>query len=64
MQTLEVSDAVYNEIISRRIGREAISKTIQRELKPAKKCAVCEELELLSKEPHYTADEVEKILGI
>lgn len=34
MQTVEISNAVYNNIMSRRIGNESISQTIERELKP------------------------------
>jgi negative regulator of replication initiation len=34
MQTIEVSDSMYKEILSRRKGRESISKTLERELKP------------------------------
>ena len=64
MKTLVVSDVAYNELYSRRIGREAISKTLLRELKPADKCEIREELERLRKEPRYSADEVEEILGI
>lgn len=64
MQTIEVSDAVYNEIMSRRVGREAISKTIQRELKPVKKCAIRSELEQLRKEPTVSRSEFEKRIGI
>ena len=64
MKTLVVSDVAYNELYSRRIGREAISKTLLRELKPTDKCEIREELERLRKEPRYSADEVEDILGI
>lgn len=64
MQTIEVSDAVYNEIMSRRVGRETISKTIQRELKPVKKCAIRSELEQLRKEPTVSRSEFEKRIGI
>lgn len=38
METIQVSKAVYNEIMSRRIGRESISTTLHRELN-----RVCEE---------------------
>jgi len=41
MQTIEVSDTIYQEIISRRKGRESLSKTLERELKP-KPVATCE----------------------
>ena len=59
MKTLVVSDVVYNELYSRRIGREAISKTIMRELKPVEKCNIREELEQLRKEPAITQSEFE-----
>ena len=51
MQTIEVSDTIYQEILSRRKGRESISKTLERELKPVKKCAIVAELERLEKQP-------------
>ena len=38
MPTIEVSDTVYDEILSRRRGRESISKTLERELKPEAAC--------------------------
>ncbi len=60
MKTLVVSDVVYNELYSRRIGREAISKTIMRELKPVEKCNIREELEQLRKEPAITQSEFER----
>ena len=34
MQIIEISDAVYDKIMARRVGRESISKTIDRELRP------------------------------
>jgi len=36
MRTIEISDAVYQEILSRRKGRETISKTLERELMQSK----------------------------
>ncbi len=51
MQTIEVSDTIYQEILSHRKGRESISKTLERELKPVKKCAIVAELERLEKQP-------------
>jgi len=33
MQTIEITDALYEELQNRRIGRESISKTILREMK-------------------------------
>ena len=64
MQTIEVSDAVYNEIMSRRVGREAISKTILRELKPAPECDIRLELETLRKEKGSRLPDVKKRLGL
>jgi len=64
MKTLIVSDVVYNELYSRRIGREAISKTIMRELKPVEKCNIREELEQLRKEKGSRLPEVKSRLGL
>ena len=64
MRTVEISDSIYDEIMSRRKGRESISKTIKRELKPIEKCAAVKELEKLRKEPRYKLSDVEKELGI
>lgn len=64
MKTLVVSDVVYNELYSRRIGREAISKTIMRELKPVEKCNIREELEQLRKEKGSRLPEVKTRLGL
>ena len=36
MRTIEVSDTIYQEILSRRKGRESISKTLERELMQSK----------------------------
>ncbi|MBQ4415454.1 MAG: hypothetical protein II861_05110 [Methanomicrobium sp.] len=58
MRTLEVSEAVYQEILSRRIGREAISKTIMRELRPVEKCDIREELEQLRRQPRYSISDI------
>ena len=60
MKTLEVSDAVYKEILSRRIGRESISKTILRELRPVEKCGIREELEELRRQPRYRISDLKK----
>ncbi|MBP2132952.1 putative CopG family antitoxin [Methanomicrobium sp. W14] len=64
MRTIEISDTAYEELMSRRLGREAISKTLIRELKPVKKCAAVEELERLRKEPGSKLSVVEKRLGL
>ncbi len=63
MKTLVVSDVAYNELYSRRKGREAISKTLMRELKPAKKSALRNRLDKLSKEPARDFYEVVEELG-
>jgi len=64
MQTIEVSDTIYQEILSRRRGRESISKTLERELKPARKCARVAELERLRRQPGSDISVVEKRLGL
>lgn len=64
MQNLKVSNAIYEEILSRKKPGETISKTIERELKPVKKSAAVKELERLRKEPRYKLSEVEKELGL
>lgn len=64
MQEIKISDSIYNEILSRKKGRESISKTLERELKPVKKCAAVEELERLRKEPGSKLSVVEKRLGL
>lgn len=64
MRTLEVSDAVYKEILSRRIGRESISKTIMRELRPVEKCDNLEELGQLRRQPRYDISDLKKEYGL
>lgn len=63
MKKIVVSDAVYNELCSRRRGRESISETLLRELKPVKKCERRKELEQLRKEPAITQSEFESRIG-
>jgi len=63
MQTIEVSDTIYNEIISRRKGKESLSKTLERELKPVLKCARVAELERLRRQPGSDISVVEKRLA-
>ncbi|WP_083523484.1 hypothetical protein [Methanofollis ethanolicus] len=63
MQTIEVSNTIYNEIVSRRIGKESLSKTLERELKPVKKCARTAELERLRRQPGSDISVVEKRLA-
>jgi len=64
MQTIEVSDTIYQEILSHRRGRESISKTLERELKPARKCARVAELERLRRQPGSDISVVEKRPGL
>ena len=65
MKTVEMSDAAYKELLSRRIGRESISKTILRELKPVQyNSKALEELKRIEKGKFYSLDEAEKKYGI
>ncbi len=75
MQTIEVSDAIYQEILSRRKGRESISKTLERELKPKSKTvtnnetvvnvkAVDEMVRRTNREKTYTSQELRAKYGV
>lgn len=65
MKTVEMSDAAYKELLSRRIGRESISKTILRELKPVQyDSKALEELKRIEKGTFCSLDEAEKKYGI
>ncbi|MCT8337456.1 hypothetical protein FKB36_08120 [Methanoculleus sp. Afa-1] len=75
MQTIEVSDMVYQEILSRRKGRESISKTLERELMPKSKTVViCETavnvqgvdemVRRTNKEKTYTSQELRAKYGV
>ncbi len=75
MQTIEVSDAIYQEILSRRRGRESISKTLERELKPKSKTvtnsetavnvkAVDEMVRRTNREKTYTSQELRAKYGV
>ncbi len=75
MQTIEVSDTIYNEILSRRKGKESISKTLERELKPKPKAvATCgtavnvkevdEMVRRTNREKTYTSEELRAKYGI
>ena len=75
MQTIEVSDTVYQEILSRRKGRESISKTLERELMPKSKTVViCETavnvqgvdemVRRTNKEKTYTSQELRAKYGV
>ena len=75
MQTIEVSDTVYQEILSRRKGRESISKTLERELMPKPKTVViCETavnvqgvdemVRRTNKEKTYTSQELRAKYGV
>jgi predicted CopG family antitoxin len=69
MRTIEVSDTIYDEILSRRKGKESISKTIERELKPKSKVqADIDKLDAdiarSKKTRMYTSAQVKKELGL
>lgn len=65
MKTVEMSDAAYKELLSRRIGRESISKTTLRELKPVQyNSKALEELKRIEKGTFCSLDEAEKKYGI
>ncbi len=69
MQTIEVSDTVYQEILSRRRGRDSISKTLERELLPearvqADRDTLDADMRRWGKGRTYTLDQVEKRLGL
>lgn len=75
MRTIEVSDTIYQEIISRRKGRESISKTLERELKPKSKTvticetavnvkAVDEMVRRTNREKTYTSQELRAKYGV
>lgn len=69
MQTIEVSDTVYQEILSRRKGRESISKTLERELMPESRVqadidTLDADMRRWGKGRTYTLDQVEKRLGL
>ncbi|MDD4126567.1 MAG: hypothetical protein PHV39_02630 [Methanomicrobium sp.] len=67
MQEIKISDSIYNEILSRKKGRESISKTLERELKPVKKevnkSKALQELDEIKKGKFYTRTQVEKMLA-
>ncbi|ADN37073.1 hypothetical protein Mpet_2326 [Methanolacinia petrolearia DSM 11571] len=62
MQDIKVSNAVYNEILSRKKAGETISKTLERELKPKGKSKALQELESIGKGKFYKRSEVEKMI--
>jgi len=69
MQMIEVSDAVYQEILSRRKGRESISKTLERELMTESRVQadidrLDADMRRWGKGKIYTLDQVEKGLGL
>ncbi|MBP5083389.1 MAG: hypothetical protein J6104_04065 [Methanomicrobium sp.] len=69
METIEISKAAYNRIMSKRRGDEAISTVILREIKKgnnkADKMSLREEIDMLKKTgTYYTRDEAYKILGL
>lgn len=62
MQTIEISDKLYQEILAHRKGRESISKVIERNFKPEKSRAL-QELEEIKKGKFYTRSQVEEALS-
>ncbi len=70
METIEISKAAYNRIMSKRRGDEAISTVILREIKkgdnkPTNKISLREEIDMLEKTgTYYTRDEAYEKLGL
>jgi len=68
MRTIEVSDTVYQEIFSRRKGRESISKTLERELMQSKIETGIKRLDAdiarSKKTRNYSSAQVKKELGL
>ena len=71
MPTIEVSDTVYDEILSRRRGRESIGKTLERELKPEAACEtgvnvkeVDDMVRRTGREKTYTSEELRIKYGV
>lgn len=63
MQTIEVSNAAYERLMSQRVGRESISTIILREVPPYS-CNAQAELESLRKEKGSKLPDVKKRLGL
>ncbi|WOX56585.1 MULTISPECIES: hypothetical protein [unclassified Methanoculleus] len=62
MQTIEVSDNLYKEILAHRRGDESISKGIERTFKqdrPGKKSKALQEIDEIREGKFYTRMEVE-----
>ena len=71
MPTIEVSDTVYDEILSCRRGRESISKTLEREIKPEAACEtgvnvkeVDDMVRRTSREKTYASEELRIKYGV
>mgnify|MGYP000978321243 FL=1 len=68
MRTIEVSDTVYQETLSRRKGRESISKTLERELMQSKIETDIKRLDAdiarSKKTRNYSSAQVKKELGL
>ncbi|WP_042705646.1 hypothetical protein [Methanomicrobium mobile] len=60
MKTIEISNAAYNRIMSKRRGDESLSTVILREIKKGKKqMSLRDELDMIKKEgTYYPIDEV------
>lgn len=63
MQTIEVSNAAYERLLSQRNGRESISSVILREVPPYS-CNAQAELESLRREKGSKLPDVKKRLGL
>jgi len=68
MQTIEVSDTIYQEILSRRKGRESISKTLERELMQSKIEGDIKKLDAdivrSEKTKRYSSEQMKERLGL
>lgn len=68
MRTIEVSDTVYQETLSRRKGRESISKTLERELMQSEIETDIKRLDAdiarSKKTRNYSSAQVKKELGL
>lgn len=70
MQTIEISDKLYKEILAHRQGKESISRVIERNFKP-KKSQLEKDIDKLDAEIRaskktktYTSAQVKKELGL
>ncbi|WFN37631.1 hypothetical protein L1994_04375 [Methanomicrobium antiquum] len=70
MQTIEISDKLYKEILAHKQGQESISKVIERNFKPEKSQLENDinkldaEIRASRKSKKYTSAQVKKELGL